>query len=162
MSFIVTFFRSAKSVIVGLGVTIKELFRPTVTIKYPMEKLDLPVGFRGIPVLLSDPEGQLKCICCELCAKACPVQCITIESHRGEDKKKVLDVYNLDATWCMFCGICAEVCPADALAVTDVYELSNVDLHNLLFDKERLAAIGRNQATSTVNYGVKIGGEPTR
>ena len=53
-------------------------------------------------------------------------------------KIKVLDVYNLDATWCMYCGLCVEACPFDALAMSDQYELADYDLRNLVFDQERL------------------------
>lgn len=154
--------RSLIALAVGMRITIRNMFRPTVTVQYPEEKLDLPVGFRGIPVLLSDPDGNLKCVSCELCAKACPVNCIEIQSHRGPDRAKVLDVYNLDATWCMYCGLCVEACPFDALAMSDQYELADYDLRNLVFDKDRLAEIGRRQVTATINFGIKTGGEMTR
>lgn len=151
-----------KGAAVGMGVTIKNMVKPTVTVQYPEEKLDLPVGYRGLPVLLSDADGKLKCVSCELCAKACPVNCIEIQSHRGPDRAKVLDVYNLDATWCMYCGLCVEACPFDAMAMSDVYELADVDLANMVYDKDRLAELGRRQTTATINFGIKTGGEPTR
>lgn len=151
-----------KGAAIGMGVTFKNMVRPTVTVQYPEERLDLPVGFRGLPVLLSDVDGNLKCVACELCAKACPVNCIEIQSHRGPSRAKVLDAFNIDATWCMYCGLCVEACPFDALAMSDVYELADVDLANLVYDKERLAQIGRRQVTATINFGIKTGGEPTR
>lgn len=153
---------SLKGAAVGMGITFRNMVKPTITVNYPEEKLDLPVGYRGLPVLLSDPDGNLKCVSCELCAKACPVNCIEIQSHRGPDRAKVLDVYNLDATWCMYCGLCVEACPFDALAMSDQYELAETDMSNLVFDKERLAEIGRRQTTATINFGIKTGGEPTR
>lgn len=161
-SYIRSMLRALKSVAVGMGVTFRKLVTPSITLQYPDEKLDLPVGFRGLPVLLSDPDGNYKCTSCEMCVKACPVQCIELVSHRGEDRKKVLDVYNLDATWCMYCGLCVEACPFDALAMSDQYELADYDLRNLVFDKERLLEIGRRQVTATVNFGIKTGGEATR
>lgn len=140
--------RSLRALAIGLAVTLRNMVKPTITVQYPDEKLDLPVGFRGLPVLLSDADGTLKCVSCELCAKACPVNCIEIQSHRGADKKKVLDVYNLDSTWCMYCGLCVEACPFDALAMSDQYELADYDLRNLVYDKERLAEIGLRQTTA--------------
>lgn len=155
--------RTIWSVLVGLKVTFLSMISPPITVQYPDERLDLPVGYRGIPVLLSDSEGNLKCVSCELCAKACPVNCIEIQSHKEPGKKiKVLDVYNLDATWCMYCGLCVEACPFDALAMSDQYELADYDLKNLLFDRDRLAEIGRRQVTETINFGIKTGGEATR
>lgn len=161
--FIVEVFRTARSIVLGMRVTIKNFFSPTITVNYPDERLDLPVGYRGIPVLLSDNEGNLKCVSCELCVRACPVQCIELQSHREAGKKiKVLDVYNLDATWCMYCGLCVEACPFDALAMSDQYELADYELRNLIYDKDRLAEIGRRQVTETINFGIKTGGEATR
>ena len=149
--------------LIGLKVTFVNMIRPAITVQSPDERLDLPVGYRGIPVLLSDSEGNLKCVSCELCAKACPVNCIEIESHREPGKKiKVLDVYNLDATWCMYCGLCVEACPFDALAMSDQYELADYDVKSLVYDRDRLAEIGRRQVTETINFGIKTGGEATR
>jgi len=162
-TFLAEVYKALKSAILGLKVTGKNMVPPAITVQYPDERLDLPVGSRGIPVLLSDAEGNLKCVACELCARACPVECIEIQSHREEGKKiKVLDVYNLDATWCMYCGLCVEACPFDALAMSDQYELADYDLKNLVFDRDRLAEIGRRQVTETINFGIKTGGEPTR
>jgi len=162
-TFLAEVYKALKSAILGLKVTGKNMVTPAITVQYPDERLDLPVGYRGIPVLLSDAEGNLKCVSCELCARACPVECIEIQSHREEGKKiKVLDVYNLDATWCMYCGLCVEACPFDALAMSDQYELADYDLKHLVFDRDRLAEIGRRQVTETVNFGIKTGGEPTR
>lgn len=156
-------YKSLKSTVLGMRVTVKNLFTPAITVQYPDERLDLPVGYRGIPVLLTDAEGNLKCVSCELCARACPVECIEIQSHREPGQKiKVLDVYNLDATWCMYCGLCVEACPFDALAMSDQYELADYELTNLVFDRDRLAEIGRRQVTETINFGIKTGGEATR
>lgn len=154
--------RTLKGLGTGLSVTFRNMIKPPITVQYPDEKLDLPVGYRGLPVLLSDADGNLKCVSCELCAKACPVNCIEIISHRGPDKKKVLDVYDLDSTWCMYCGLCVEACPFDAMAMSDQYELADYNLSNLVYDKERLAEIGRRQTTATINFGIKTGGERTR
>lgn len=156
-------YKTGKSVVTGMKVTISNMVRPTITVNYPEERLDLPVGYRGIPVLLSDENGELKCTSCELCARACPVQCIEIQSHKEAGRKlKVLDVYNLDSTWCMYCGLCVEACPFDALAMSDQFELADYELKNLVFDRDRLAEIGRRQVTETINFGIKTGGEATR
>ena len=48
-------------------------------------------------------------------------------------RSKVLDVYNLDSTWCMYCGLCVEACPFDALAMSDQFELAAYDLPSLVY-----------------------------
>jgi NAD-dependent dihydropyrimidine dehydrogenase PreA subunit len=49
-----------------------------------------------------------KCTGCTLCAKNCPVECIS-----GEPKK----IYEIDGKKCIKCGICYEVCKFDAVEV---------------------------------------------
>ena len=51
-------YKSLKSTVLGMRVTVKNLFTPAITVQYPDERLDLPVGYRGIPVLLTDAEGN--------------------------------------------------------------------------------------------------------
>lgn len=149
--------------LMGMAVTFKNmLFRPRITLQYPDERIDPPVGTRGVPVLLSDESGQLKCVVCELCEKICPVHIIEIKWHRDAERKKVLDEFNLDASRCMFCGLCAEVCPAEAIAMSDYYELADYHLSSLVYDKERLQQLGLAQKTPIVNFGVKTGGQPAR
>lgn len=146
--------------LVGMSITIKNmLFRPRITLQYPDERYSLPVGSRGIPVLLSDEQGTLKCIVCELCEKICPVRIIEIKWHRDEQtRKKVLDEFNLDASRCMLCGLCAEVCPAEAIAMSDHYELAAYDLPSLVFDKEKLQQLGLPQKTPIINFAIKTEG----
>src|SRR5690625_1036284 len=146
-----------------MGITLRNMVQPTITVQYPDERVDLPIGYRGIPVLLSDSEGSIKCVSCELCVRACPVQCIELQSHREPGQKiKVLDVYNLDSTWCMYCGLCVEACPCVALAMSDQRELADYGLDTLVYDRDRLAEIGRRQTTETTNFGINTGGENTR
>ena len=66
----------------GLKVTFRELFRKSVTDKYPKEFRKKPQRFHGRHVLNKYEDGMEKCIGCELCAGVCPAQCIYV---RGED-----------------------------------------------------------------------------
>ena len=60
----------------GLKVTFKELFKKSVTDKYPKEFRNKPQRFHGRHVLNKYEDGMEKCIGCELCAGVCPAQCI--------------------------------------------------------------------------------------
>lgn len=166
---LLTFLNGLRTAFVGMGITLKNMFKAPVTIQYPDEQLDVPLGFRGLPVLLSDDEGNLKCVSCQLCARACPVECIEIQDHRDtETRRKVVDVFNLDSTWCMYCGLCVEACPFDALAMSDQFELASYDMPSLVYTKEQLAEIGRRSITPVVNiretqnFGIKTGGGDPR
>ncbi len=46
------------------------------------------------------------CIGCGLCARKCPVKCIS-----GEKKER----HAIDAARCIKCGTCREVCPVQAV-----------------------------------------------
>ena len=129
----------------GLGITGKHLGRHAVTIQYPEERWQMPERSRGIVVLLSDKEtGELNCTACELCAKACPTAAITIESHRDESKRKVLDKFAVDNGLCCFCGMCEEACNFSAIKLATKYEFSVLDKRDLVWDKDKLQQVGRD------------------
>lgn len=150
---------AVKNVGVGMGITFKNMVsHPSITEDYPFTKREVPPGYRGIPVLLSDEDGDLKCISCRKCENICPIQCITIEDHRDEEtRRKVVDRFDLDASICMFCGLCAEVCPVEgkAIAMSDIYELTMEDPDEFVFDKNKLRQLGLAQKEAAFNNAVR-------
>ena len=89
------------SIAKGHWVTLVNLFRPKVTLQYPEVRWELPGDYRGFPTLPVDPEtGQDLCIGCGACVRVCPTQVIVIESHMGEDKKRVVDSFTMNAGIC--------------------------------------------------------------
>ena len=78
MSSVGEYFRNiydnAKSILIGLKITIKYCFQKTVTVQYPEQRLSFAPRYRGIHEFEAS-----KCIACDLCAKACPVDCIYID-----------------------------------------------------------------------------------
>ncbi len=106
----------------GLGVTLRHMFSPALTVQYPYEKVPPADRFRG--ALAFHPD---LCICCEMCTRACPSQCITMESLRNEQtKRKELIWYRIDFSRCHFCALCEESCPTKNKSIhhTSEYELT--------------------------------------
>lgn len=128
------------TVIVGMKITFKHLFTPSVTIQYPEVKIPLPERSRNrLYVNIDD------CIGCDQCARACPVSCIEIETVKsvpGEDlgktsndKKKALWVtkFDIDIAKCCFCSLCVYPCPTECIKMTDIYEYSEYERNNLVY-----------------------------
>jgi hypothetical protein len=60
----------------GMAVTLRRIFEPKATIRYPEVRADVAPKFRGRLQLLYDEYGTLKCETCFQCAQACPIECI--------------------------------------------------------------------------------------
>ena len=98
-----------------------------VTQQYPEERREPSERFRGF--LHNDIKV---CTSCTMCVKVCPVDCISLESVRGADKKMVLVSYDINIGRCMYCGLCVEVCPVKSLKHTSGYEKASLDRGELI------------------------------
>lgn len=111
----------SKSIVKGMLVTFKYLFTHAITVQYPKEKLLIPERFRGM--LIFDKET---CTMCNLCVRACPSECIILETKKDETTGRRLFVsYTLLYGRCNFCGLCEESCPVKGKAIkhTKEYEV---------------------------------------
>lgn len=129
------------TVLVGMKVTLSHLFKQKVTIQYPDVKVELPERARNRLYVNMD-----NCIGCDQCARACPVDCIEIETVKsvpGEDlgvtsngKKKALWVtkFDIDIAKCCYCSLCVWPCPTDCIFMTDVYEFSEYRRNDLIYN----------------------------
>jgi len=127
----------------GLATTARTMAKPTHTAEYPDAQPHLPPRSRGVIALLEE-----NCTSCMLCARECPDWCIYIDSHKetipattegGRDRQRnVLDRFAIDFSLCMYCGICIEVCPFDALHWSPEFEYAEMDIRDLLHEKDRL------------------------
>ena len=130
----------------GFSVTLRTLFRPTVTENYPDEPVRFEDRYRGIHVLHRDENGLEKCVACFLCSAACPVQCIYIEAAdntaetRISASERYAEVYNIDYSRCIFCGYCVEACPTDAITHGHGFELATYNIADMVYRKEDLLA----------------------
>jgi NADH-quinone oxidoreductase subunit I len=117
----------------GLATTAKTLARPSHTAEYPDAPPHLPPRTRGVIALLEE-----NCTSCMLCARECPDWCIYIDSHKEtipattpggrERQRNVLDRFAIDFSLCTF----------DALHWSPEFEYSELDIRDLLHEKDRL------------------------
>jgi NADH-quinone oxidoreductase subunit I len=140
-TYFLNFWQGLYTILIGMKVTFMHLFIPAVTIQYPSVKPQMPERERNRLYVNMDD-----CIGCDQCARACPVNCIEIETVKsipGEDlgttsngKKKALWVttFNIDFAKCCYCQLCVFPCPTECIYMTDVYEFSEFQRENLVFD----------------------------
>jgi len=129
-------FRGFYSLIVGLRVTLRQFFKPVVTVQYPRESLKMPPRFRGHIELVRDPKtGKPLCYACKLCERACPSDCITVEGVKLDgDKRKSVSEYRLDFTKCSLCGSCVEACKSGAIRFSKEYNLASTSKEEFIMD----------------------------
>jgi NADH-quinone oxidoreductase subunit I len=116
------------SLITGMRLTIKEFFKPTLTVQYPYQTIEVTKNFRGhIELKWNDETGRANCTACGICAKSCPSACITLDGLKPEgEKKKMVTDYQLNFTLCSLCSLCVEACPFDAIQHSHRYNLASV------------------------------------
>lgn len=128
--------QAAKYIGQGLSVTFDHMQRRPITVQYPYEKLIPSERFRGRIHFEFD-----KCISCEVCVRVCPINLPVVDwEFNKETKKKKLNHYSIDFGVCIFCGNCVEYCPTNCISMTEEYELSTYDRHELNYDN---VALGR-------------------
>ena len=126
----------------GLWVTLKNMFRPKITINYPEEKTPQSARFRGLHALRRYPNGEERCIACKLCEAVCPALAITIESDVADDGTRRTTRYDIDLFKCIYCGFCEEACPVDAIVETRLHEYHMEERGENIMSKDKLLAIG--------------------
>lgn len=133
------------SILAGMKITLKYGFQKTITVQYPERRLSLAPRYRGFHEFEAD-----KCIACDLCAKACPVDCIYIEktAPRKMDKASGKAIggelvrYAIDYSKCMFCALCTEPCPTDCIHMGKLHDLSGYSRRDVVVEFAELAKQG--------------------
>ncbi|MCF7796132.1 MAG: 4Fe-4S dicluster domain-containing protein [Lentisphaeria bacterium] len=139
---------SVSTLITGMKVTMGYFVRPRehVTLQYPDEQWPNPKRKIGVGELDSYNVIRSKlhvdiddCIGCKKCERACPVDCITIDTlkaDKGEDigttkngtqKRLLVTRFTIDMTECMYCDLCTFPCPEDCIYMTPDYRFERGD-----------------------------------
>jgi NADH-quinone oxidoreductase subunit I len=123
-------FQGSISLLKGMAITFKYMFKRPITVQYPDEKREMPLRYRGRLVLPVDPEkGDHRCTGCMACVRACPNRSLEVEritDETGKPRPKAARFrYNLGT--CMFCNLCVEACTFAAIIMSDEYECSTED-----------------------------------
>lgn len=130
------FFRNMIGFIPGLRPEGKK--RRIFTVYYPEEKFDIPIAFRGMPVLVEE-NGEERCVACGLCEEICPAKCIYIRPGvQPGEKDRYPEIFELNVARCVVCGFCEEVCPKEAIVMSNEVEIANTDRKKLVLQKKEL------------------------
>lgn len=138
-------------------------WRKRDTISYPEVKPYLPPRYRGRIVLTRDPDGEERCVACNLCAVACPVGCISLQKAEKDDGRWYPEFFRINFSRCIFCGLCEEACPTNAIQLTPDYEICEYNRQNLVYEKEDLLISGPGKYHDYNFYrvaGMAIAGKP--
>ncbi|MBT4033476.1 MAG: 4Fe-4S binding protein [Candidatus Marinimicrobia bacterium] len=132
----------------GMKVTMGYFVRPRehVTLQYPDEVWPIPTRNIGVGEIESYNTIRSKlvvdfedCIGCKACERACPVNCINIETFKAgpeedigttkNDTKIKLRVtsFTIDMSECMFCDLCTHPCPENCIHMTPDYQFISND-----------------------------------
>lgn len=109
---------------------------------YPEQPIYVPPRYRGRIVLTRDPDGDERCVACNLCAVACPVGCISLQKAEREDGRWYPEFFRINFSRCIFCGLCEEACPTTAIQLTPDFEMAEYNRQNLVYEKEHLLISG--------------------
>jgi NADH-quinone oxidoreductase subunit I len=118
--------------------------REMVTTQYPKERQHKPQRFHGRHVLNRYPDGMEKCIGCELCAGACPADCIYVRGMDNDPDNPTSPgerygyVYEINMLRCIFCGLCVEACPTEAITMTHLFEFSTTNRQDAIYTRKEL------------------------
>ncbi len=150
------------SVLRTIWAVLKHTFTKLDTVQYPDEMPYLHPRYRGRIVLTRDPDGEERCVACNLCAVACPPDCISLQKTEDENGRWYPEFFRINFSRCIMCGLCEEACPTNAIQLTPDFEMCEYDRQNMVYEKEHLLIDGPGKY-HTYNFyrvaGKSVGGK---
>lgn len=147
----------------ALATTMRNVFRPAVTVQFPKVLRPRAERYRASFALVHDGQGDEACIGCLQCERICPSQVISIkpagkrESPVTGKKRGYADDFTLDMNACIYCELCVQVCPEDAIVMTRETETPAFCREELVLTMPKLYA---NEKSKTLAWatGTKLMG----
>ena len=138
-------YMSVKTILIGMRITLKYCFTKTITVQYPEVAPTIQPRMRGFHYYEIE-----KCIACDVCARACPVDCIYIEKTKPRKIDKTTGVamggaiirYAIDYSKCMFCGLCIDPCPTGCIHMSNVHDMTGYTRADMIVEFTELAKRG--------------------
>lgn len=135
------------TVLIGMRITMKHLFAKNVTVQYPNHHPSEKAGAGKMPVIARNRifVDMDECNGCLGCMRACPVNCITVETIKvapgdyiaplksGGKRSLWVAKHDIDFSKCCFCSLCIEPCPTGAIKMTTEFEYSTYDRKDFLY-----------------------------
>jgi NADH-quinone oxidoreductase subunit I len=146
-------FSGVKTLLQGMGVTIRHYGRKEVTQQYPDNRDTLKMfdRFRGEVIMPHNEKNEHRCTGCGICETACPNGSIEIITKKvvGEDGKarRAIDKHIYNLGMCTLCNLCIKACPSNAIIMGQNFE-------HAVFDRSQLIKV-LNQPGSVLNKDVK-------
>ena len=148
-------------IIKGLWLTLKHIPRKKFTRQYPEVRPPLPARYRGVPTLVRDPEGRVKCVACQLCEFVCPPKAIRVtpgnraDTPRDAKVEKEPEDFVINMLRCIYCGQCEEACPEEAIFLKKDYAVTGYSREQMQFHKDKLLELGGTHADRILKWKKK-------
>jgi len=138
-------YQSLKTILIGMRITLKYCFARTVTVQYPTRPPTTQPRWRGFHWYEIE-----RCSACQACARACPVDCIYIETSGPRKLDKATGIsrggamvrWAVDYSKCMFCGLCCEPCPTQCIKMGPLHDLAGYERKDAIVEFTELAKQG--------------------
>ena len=113
----------------------RKLTAPKHTRQYPEEPTVLPARYRARIVLTRDPDGQERCVACNLCSVACPVDCIEVEKGETEAGACIRKPSASTSRAASSAATARRACPTQAIQLTPDFETADYTRAGLIHER---------------------------